>query len=170
MTQTVSIGLVPRPHDFKYARIADMGRPVHEGDYFSIRHSKMNCAKRAKIFAPFAALRGFDFEILCKDVRYEEKRELTVQKTAALNETLLYLQNAAANRHMVVEHPVTVTAEYYIPCSDVNHEAYRKKGSYIFITGIVQYVDAVAKTIRIDDTVITFEDLYGITLSSPQTG
>ena len=37
------------------------------------------------------------------------------------------------------------------------------------ISGIenVQYVDAVTKTIRIDDTVILFEDLYGITLSSP---
>lgn len=162
MSETAEIGVMPQPTDFKYARIAERGRPVHNGDYFSIRHPHMSCARRAKIFAPFAALRGFDFEILCKDVRYEEKRELTLQQSEALNDTLHFLHNAARNRHMVVCSPVTITVEYYIPCSDVHHEDYRKKGSYILQSGVLQYVDEITKTIRIDDTVIAFANLYRI--------
>ena len=41
-----------------YEDIIDKKRPVHDNDDFSIRHPKMSREDRAKIFAPFAALKG----------------------------------------------------------------------------------------------------------------
>ena len=64
----------PFPEDFKYLDVLGKGRPQHDRfDAFSIRHPKMELSKRAKIFAPFAALRGFDFAIRSKLVLYENK-------------------------------------------------------------------------------------------------
>ena len=43
-----------------YADIRSASRPVHSGDSFSHRHPPMSLADRAKIFSPFAALKGYD--------------------------------------------------------------------------------------------------------------
>ncbi len=52
-----------------YERLKGRQRPVHDGDDFSIRHPKMPMEKRAKIFQPFDALRGFSAEI---DIKREK--------------------------------------------------------------------------------------------------
>ena len=58
------VGSVPRPPDFRYDKVEKRGRPVHKKtDAFSIRHPHMDIRKRAKIFAPFDALRGFSVAI-----------------------------------------------------------------------------------------------------------
>ena len=45
----------------RYTQALLLGRPRHqEFDAFLCRHSPMNSVHRAKIFAPFNALRGFD--------------------------------------------------------------------------------------------------------------
>ncbi len=43
-----------------YKDIIDKQRPVHDGDEFEARHPKMSIENRAKIFAPFAALKGYE--------------------------------------------------------------------------------------------------------------
>lgn len=43
-----------------YKDIIDKQRPVHDGDEFESRHPKMSIENRAKIFAPFAALKGYE--------------------------------------------------------------------------------------------------------------
>ena len=43
-----------------YKDIIDKQRPIHDGDEFEARHPKMSIENRAKIFAPFAALKGYD--------------------------------------------------------------------------------------------------------------
>ena len=45
---------------YKYNDIIDKNRPVHDGDEFEARHPKMPREARAKIFAPFAALKGYE--------------------------------------------------------------------------------------------------------------
>ena len=55
--------------DFAYADIIDRQRPVHTDDAFGRRHPSMSMAKRAKIFAPFAALKGFDEAIQAQNAR-----------------------------------------------------------------------------------------------------
>ena len=44
----------------KYMDIIDKERPQHNGDEFDIKHPKMSREQRAKIFAPFAALKGYE--------------------------------------------------------------------------------------------------------------
>ena len=44
----------------EYSDIFDKQRPIHDGDAFEARHPKMSREARAKIFAPFAALKGFE--------------------------------------------------------------------------------------------------------------
>ena len=43
-----------------YKDIIDKQRPVHDGDEFEAHHPKMSIENRAKIFAPFAALKGYE--------------------------------------------------------------------------------------------------------------
>ena len=43
-----------------YKDIMDKERPVHDGDEFEARHPHMPREARAKIFAPFAALKGYE--------------------------------------------------------------------------------------------------------------
>lgn len=165
MSERSGIGSIPVPPGFKHMRLLAAGRPQHCGDYFSVRHPKMNCAKRAKIFAPFAALRGFDFELWKKDLQYEARRERTEEQVRELNDTLRDLHARTPNRHAVLRDPVSVTAEYYVPCGDRQRDGWQDLGRYETACGIVQYADPVTQTLRIGDTVLCFEDLYRITIS-----
>lgn len=76
---SMGIGYMPMPEGFRYAELAKAGRPQHRKfDEFWCRHPPMDPGKRAKIFAPFAALRGFDEEIRssqCK-VALEQENEI----------------------------------------------------------------------------------------------
>jgi hypothetical protein len=44
----------------EYKDIIDKERPQHHGDKFEARHPHMTREARAKIFAPFAALKGYE--------------------------------------------------------------------------------------------------------------
>lgn len=56
------------PPDFRYREVARKGRPVHAPlDAFSIRHPAMPLSRRAKIFSPFDALKGFREAITAED-------------------------------------------------------------------------------------------------------
>ena len=44
----------------KYKDIIDKSRPQHDEDEFEARHPRMPREARAKIFAPFAALKGYE--------------------------------------------------------------------------------------------------------------
>ncbi len=55
--------MLPKSSNNNYRQLLDKQRPQHHGDAFSIRHPKMPTDKRAKLFMPFDALRGFDAAI-----------------------------------------------------------------------------------------------------------
>ena len=70
------VGFLPMPPDFKYREVFILGKPVHvPSDDFSLRHPAMDPGKRAKIFAPFDALRGFNFAIMTQQVLCEKSTE-----------------------------------------------------------------------------------------------
>lgn len=64
-------GSIEFPPDFKYRDVFLRGKPQHLDDWFSCRHPSMPPGKRAKIFAPFDALRGFSDAIASRNVRPE---------------------------------------------------------------------------------------------------
>ena len=63
-------GSIPVPDGFKYADVLAGERPKHKKtDPFGIRHPSMEPGKRAKIFAPFDALRGFSAAIMAETAK-----------------------------------------------------------------------------------------------------
>ena len=153
----------------RYGSLLFMERPVHDGDLFSRQHPKMTLLNRAKIFAPFAALVGFDEHIRSKDVQYVWKRLLDADEEWELNRRLNILHSLTYNSRVARENAVAVNIEYYIPCTDPNNDAYEIKGQYKNVIGLVMRVDQVRQEIVVDDgsssTVIPFADIYNITSS-----
>lgn len=70
-----TIGVMPMPANFRYRDVFLKGKPRHDQyDAFRIRHPQMDLGKRAKLFAPFDALRGFSFAILMKNEIHTDPR------------------------------------------------------------------------------------------------
>ena len=159
-----AIGVMQMPAGFRYRETFLKGRPRHDRfDAFRIRHPSMDVGKRAKLFAPFDALRGFDFAIMCKNELYVDKAVLCPEDAEELSRRLTILHNLTYNSRMARENRVQVTATYYEPCSDVNHEDYGIRGQYKTITGICWNVDAeVKQTILIDGMRISLENVLKI--------
>ncbi len=159
-----AIGVMSMPAGFRYRETFLKGRPRHDRfDAFRIRHPSMDVGKRAKLFAPFDALRGFDFAIMCKNELYVDKAVLCPENTEELSRRLTILHNLTYNSRMARENRVQVTVTYYEPCSDVNHEDYGIRGQYKTITGICWNVDAeVTRTILIDGIRLSLENVLKI--------
>ena len=117
----------------KYADILQMERPEP-----SARHPRMSLTNRAKIFSPFAALRGFDDEIAEEGAqsRRVSKAALSEEEQAALSAKLAALRRG-----------VTVTVRYFQP--DLLCPADPPVGHYQTVTGTVQTLDPVQKTLRL---------------------
>lgn len=156
-----AIGVMPMPADFKYRDVFLKGRPQHERfDDFAIRHPKMDCGKRAKIFSPFDALRGFNFAISRKEVLYVEKPELSREDEQELNRRLRILHDLTFNSRMARSNSVVITATYYVPCQDRLHEAFGMLGQFRSITGVCKNVDPdITQTILVNDQRIEFSNL-----------
>lgn len=142
----------------KYGDLPFRGRPVHNGDLFSRRHPPMR--NRAKIFAPFAALVGFEEEIRSKDVQYEAKRTPELHN---LNKKLRELHGLTRNGKVARANQVKVTVEYYIPCTDPHNDAFGVRGMYRKITGTVREVDTTnQELVLFSGERISFRDMFQI--------
>ena len=156
-----AIGVMPMPAGFRYRDVFLKGKPKHDRfDNFRIRHPQMDVGKRAKLFAPFDALRGFDFAILMKNELYTDKTSISAEDQEELDRRFGILHDLTYTSRMARANRVQVTVTYYEPCSDVNSESYGSQGQYKTITGICWNVDAeVTKTILVDEMRIRMEDI-----------
>lgn len=158
------IGAMEIPPDFKYRDVFLKGKPTQERfDPFSLRHPRMDTGKRAKIFAPFAALKGFDEMVSSKEVLYRAKTELSAEDASELDRRLEILRSLTRNGRMARLNRVTVTATVFVPCEDIHHSAFGTLGQYHTVTGICLNVDPdVSRTIRIGDSLVAFENIAKI--------
>ena len=141
--------------EFAYNDLLRLQRPVHDGDVFSRRHPKMARLNRAKLFAPFAALTGFEEAVRAKEVPYVPKRALAPEEVAALNGTLNRLSRSG---------PTRVKVEYFEVCADKNHDACGRMGLYHTLTGVARKVDPVGQTIMVGDKCIPFDAIGTLTI------
>ena len=143
------IGEMSMPADFRYKEIFLRGKPYHsKTDDFRIRHPSMDVGKRATIFAPFDALKGFNEAVAAKDELYEDRRELNEEDISELDRRMGILHRLTANSRMARENDIRITVTYFVPCEDPNSESYGLWGQYHVMTGICRKVDAeVTKTI-----------------------
>ena len=144
--------------DFPYAETLRLGMPERDM-YFYLKHPKMPCGRRAKIFAPFAALKGFEEEVESKEVLYSEKRELDEEECRQINACLVRLFARMKAVRFSGRPPVRVRAEYYRICLDPHHPQYRLRGTYETVTDTVRKADFVRRILLLEQVCIPFEDL-----------
>lgn len=127
----------------------------------------MDHIHRAKIFAPFDALAGFDECIESKLVQYEEKRTLSDEGRGKLNEALNHLHSLTYNSRVARMNRPVATVEYFVPCVDEHNEWYGAGGKYETVTGIVSRVDTVVEqTLVVNDLSIPLDDVVEISIQS----
>ena len=158
------IGETDKAIDSEYIQISEKGKPQHtKFDDFYRKHPFMDVGKRAKIFAPFAALRGFEGCILDKEVQYQPKIILDEEVKDEIAQQLEVLHGLTINSRAARKNHVVVSVTYFIPCSDKNHEAYGYRGQYVTITGVCKKVDdTITHTITVGGLVISLDDIYKI--------
>lgn len=126
----------------------------------------MSQQNRAKLFAPFAALVGFDGRIQKKEIVYVSKHELDADEEWELNHRLYKLHCLTANSRLARANMVCVSIEYFVVCTDEENDACLVKGQYKTITGVVLKVDPHEQYISIrcgvETHVIPFSDVYRI--------
>lgn len=152
---------MPIPENFEYLDVYLKGPPVHEwNDAFRMRHPAMDLRRRAKIFAPFDALEGFDDAIAEKEIQYEFKRELSEDDTEEMNRRLNILHRLAWNTKLARENQVPVSVTYFVPCADQSGSSYGYRGRYVTVSGICQRLGP--QSILVHDTEIRLEDIISL--------
>ena len=133
----------------KYADILEKQRPQTEQ---SLRkHPRMPLQNRAKIFSPFAALRGYDDQL-----EEEKQRSRRVQKRSLTEEEITTL----SDKLMQVTKGMTVTVEYFK--EDITHPEIPPVGEYCTLIGSVEAIDPVYRTLRLAGEVVPFEALSAL--------
>lgn len=146
----------------RYGNLLFRERPVHDGDLFSRRHPRMSRLNRAKLFAPFAALSGFDEAVRAKDVPYVPRRILDDEELRRLDAALRRLFLATRTGPLARRSRVVARVEYFVVCADADSDAFGRLGLYRAETGVVRSVDPVNQVLEIDGRRIPFSDISAI--------
>lgn len=112
----------------KYADILHLSRPAPP-----VKHPRMALSNRAKIFSPFAALRGFDDEISS-----EGASKLLVKKVELSDEE----KNDLSDKLLQVKKGMKVVVRYFVKAAE-------STGKYISLTGTVVTIDAVYRELKV---------------------
>lgn len=148
------------PPGFRYHEAFEKGRPEHDRyDDFCIRHPSMPASRRAKIFSPFDALKGFSEAIAAKDERYVPRRELSGDELRILDETVSALRAKITGCRAADRLRIRIRVEYFALCSDPNSSSCGILGQYHRISGICREISAAGRFIRIGEHRIPFEDI-----------
>lgn len=153
------------PEGFRYREVLRRGKPVHEKfDSFSIRHPSMPLEKRAKIFSPFDALKGFNEAISSKDIIYEYRKTLSEEDMQILDQKLCMLRQLTINSKSARVNRIPVEITYFCLLEDPGMQ--EEKGSYLTDSGILMKVDDFSRMLILnDDKRIPIDDI--ISISSP---
>ena len=159
-----NLGVVTVPLDFEYSDTIIQGKIKHEKfDGFYKKHPFMPIAKRAKIFSPFSALKGFDTAISEQEIQYQPKIILDENQMNIIAEKLSNLQILTQNSRAARKNSVKITVTYFVACNDKNHESYGYFGQYVTVTGICTNVDdIITRTITVGEHVVPLDDIYNI--------
>ena len=144
-----------RATKFEYADIINRVRPIHKADRFSYKYPRMSSEKRAKIFAPFAALSGYDDALAEKEVIYDIKRVLTDDEYCDLARKIATIYEKCCNSILARENGVEVRILYFEPLADDELH-----GRYLEVIGLVTKVRPDKGTITILDKEIPLRSIY----------
>ena len=152
-----------------YSDIIGRERPTHKNDDFDIRHPKMRRQLRAKQFAPFDALEGFQETVEEHQAVTVRPKTLSEGKREGINETLLQIQERFLawkrdrKRGVQENTPVRVSVTFFK--RDKRQEAIHAdgiRGDTVRLDGDVTAFDAVSQALRVSGVLILFSDIYEI--------
>ena len=136
----------------KYRDILSLSRPEP-----SYRHPRMPVPDRAKIFSPFAALRGYDDEIALEQWKQERVPKKLLSEEEAQQLSLLLSRTEKGD---------FLTVRFF--CEDTIHPVDPPLGIYRECSGTVTRLDPVFRNLTILDgdseVCISFDDLEEIKL------
>lgn len=135
----------------KYDDIINMPYPLASAD--KIKHPRMNVTDRAKIFAPFAALKGHDEAIAAKEKIVVPRMELSDESKEYLDLQLKKIEQLIKTG----EHPI-ITVVFF----QKSNTGLMELGEYIKFTGMVAKIDHTLRIIQIIEKRLHFEDIYKI--------
>ena len=130
----------------------EWGPPRHD-DAFLRKHPPMDLKQRAKIFAPFDALRGFSAAIIARETVYEPFREKSEDGKAELDRKLAELQPLVSNSRIARENRVMVAVTYF-------QRTDGGLGQYRTQTGMLKRIDS--GRLLLDDCPIDLDDIDDI--------
>lgn len=131
----------PESNPFPYQDVLDRGYPRHRwNDPFRLKHPSMDPSRRAKLFAPFDALKGFSEAVASKEELYVEPRVPDGEWQEELDRRLAILAGLTANSRLARENRVPVSVTFYAPCADRESEFFGYRGKYEVLEGIVRRV------------------------------
>ncbi|MCR4716935.1 MAG: hypothetical protein K5656_07115 [Lachnospiraceae bacterium] len=134
-----------------YSDIINLSRPIHNDDAFMRKHPPMSIENRAKIFAPFAALKRYDEAIKEASKVDEPDRELNEEELKELDFKLNYL------KHLKDEKQAVMLEVIHFKLDNDSGEA-----SYIKTVGMLSRLDMSAKLIQIVNEKIAFSNIMTI--------
>lgn len=126
-----------------YQDIIHLSRPIS-------MHPKMAVSNRAKLFTPFAALRGFDIEIISQ----EQDRLLVPQITIAddQRDTIWHNLNALRKDDWAI-------ITHFTPVKTIENQVF---GEYSVVSAPVIKVDDISQLLVVQGASIPFENIYQI--------
>lgn len=135
------------PADFRYRNICLAGRPIHKkNDLFFHRHPAMGLDQRAKIFAPFDALKGFSDEVASRETMYENRRTPCEDEERGLDMKIRKLAELTVNGREARKNKVMISITYFVPL-DSNPD----RGFYETVSGMCLGVGIGVIRIKVKD-------------------
>ncbi len=134
-----------------YDDIIDMEYPLKSSD--KIKHPRMQLEDRAKIFTPFAALKGYEEAIAAKQKIVVPRIELSEESKEYLDLQLVKLE-----RLLRKGQPPMITVVYFQKGKVDNKDG----GEYIQFTGLAAKLDRNSRILQIVDKRLRLEDIYQI--------
>lgn len=117
------------------------------------KHPPMSCQDRAKIFAPFAALKGYEEAVALQEKVVTSKVVLSEESKEQLDLQLGKIERLLEEN----KHPV-VSVVYFVKDRLQDGE----KGEYLCFTGVVAKVDEAERMLQIVERRFFFDDIYSI--------
>ena len=155
------VGYMTMPANFRYAGVYAKGQPQHRAfDAFRLKHPEMDHGKRAKIFAPFDALKGFSDAVAAKETLYENRKELDDDTKEDIDRKLGILHRLTVNGRAARENKPVITVTFFLPCDDPDNAAYGRRGQYLTLTGTCVRVGMHA--LYLEKRIIQFRDIAAI--------
>ncbi len=135
----------------KYDDIIYMEYPFERSN--TIKHPRMRVEDRAKIFAPFAALRGYEEAIIAKQKIVVPRIELSEESKAYLDVQMGKIEQLLSKD----KHPI-ITVVFYQKDKGNNEDC----GEYIQYTGMVAKFDQTSHILQIVEKRLRLDDIYSI--------